>query len=151
VIFPSVRNYDPKDGTKVVKEFHMLPRAEPTSAVPYPNGFNLGQEGHERILRAHLEKYGVKVELGTELVSFTQDNDKVDVVLKKVENGGEEKVSVKWLVGADGARSVVRKTLGLSFLGEEHNLGGTVLGDIYVKQGPSRDFWHMYGQPPNQL
>jgi 2-polyprenyl-6-methoxyphenol hydroxylase-like FAD-dependent oxidoreductase len=150
VLFPSIRNYDPQDGTKVAKEFQMLPHAEPTSAVPYPNGMNLGQEGHEAILRKHLEKYGVKVELGTELVSFTQDNDKVDVVLKKVENGNEEKVSVKWLVGADGARSVVRKTLGLSFLGEEQPLEGTVLGDIYMKNGLSRDFWHVWGQPPNR-
>jgi 2-polyprenyl-6-methoxyphenol hydroxylase-like FAD-dependent oxidoreductase len=103
----------------------------------------LGLERHEAILRAHLEKYGCKVELGTELRSFTQDpkSDSVDVQLVKHVDGNEvpEKVTVPWVVGADGAHSQVRKLLGLTFLGDSRSSENMVVGDIHMKKGPSRD------------
>ena len=67
----------------------------------------IGQSHQVQILQQHLEKYGIHVELNTELVGFEQNDDSVTARLLK-RNGPEElseTVSVPLLVGADGARS----------------------------------------------
>jgi 2-polyprenyl-6-methoxyphenol hydroxylase-like FAD-dependent oxidoreductase len=46
-----------------------------------------------------------------------------------------EETQVPWLVGTDGAHSIVRKTLGLSFLGETLFADELVIGDIKVRKG----------------
>ena len=80
----------------------------------------LGQHYHEKILRSHLEEMGTVVEIGSELKGFEQFEDHVTVQIVRRSNGEEslEKTQVPWLVGTDGERSIVRKTLALSFLGE---------------------------------
>jgi 2-polyprenyl-6-methoxyphenol hydroxylase-like FAD-dependent oxidoreductase len=93
--------------------------------VPY--GFAaLPQYETERILDAFLARFGTAIERGTELVSFGQDTDGVTVALRSA-SGAEEEVRARYLVGCDGAHSVVRKQLGLSFEGsafpEEYMLG----------------------------
>ena len=95
----------------------------------------MGQDRHEAILRQHLAKYNIHVELGTELTSFEQTEDHVSAILSKTVDGNrvEEIAEFKWLVGADGASSMVRKTLGLSFLGESRQAENFVIGDIYIK------------------
>ena len=67
----------------------------------------LGQSHQEEILRAHLVKAGVPVELNTELVSFEQSADGVTAHIIKHDGGEEttEIVSASWLIGADGAHS----------------------------------------------
>lgn len=67
----------------------------------------IGQGHTQEILRSHLSKYGVMVELNTELLDFEQHADGVTVNLLKRNKSAEqtEKISVDWLVGADGARS----------------------------------------------
>ena len=62
----------------------------------------LGQDSSCAILRDHLKKYGVEVELSTELVDLKQDEAGVDVTLTR--GGKEEKLRVKYLVGAVGAK-----------------------------------------------
>ena len=42
-------------------------------------------------------------------------------------------MQAKWLVGADGARSNVRKQLGLTFLGESDATISSVIGDIEIE------------------
>ena len=49
---------------------------------------------------------------------------------------GVERSSVAWLVGCDGARSVVRKISGLSFLGETKDDHDMLIGEIKVKGEP---------------
>ncbi len=97
----------------------------------------LGQDAQEAILRAHLERYGCKVELGTELVSFTQAEDGVVAIIAKRTGHSqvEETVKYSYLVGADGAHSRVRKALGINFLGETKAAGSIVTGDIFVECG----------------
>jgi len=59
------------------------------------------------------------VELGTELRSFQQFDDRVDATLVKVgKPKGDvviENATFDWVIGADGARGAVRKQLGLAF------------------------------------
>ncbi|KAI3601152.1 putative monooxygenase, partial [Moniliophthora roreri] len=99
------------------------------------NGMVFGQEQHQEFLRQIIEKeYDCVVECETELDSFSQDKDKV--VVNLVKEGKQEITNVKWLVGADGARSVVRKQLGLTFMGESHADVASVVGDIEIKRWP---------------
>ena len=96
----------------------------------------LGQEGLEAILRTALAEHGCSVELGTELRSFHQFDDRVDATLVKVgqPNGDVviENATFDWVIGADGARSAVRKQLGLAFLGETR-VENFILGEIMVE------------------
>ena len=97
----------------------------------------LGQNHHEKILRSHLEKMGTVVEFGSELKGFEQFEDHVTVqIVRRSPASGEESLEetqVPWLVGTDGARSIVRKTLALSFLGETREGDEMIVGDIKVK------------------
>ena len=90
--------------------------------VGQPNARRLGQQNLENIIQTEMKKYNSSIELGVELVSLEQFDDRVEVKLHKhnTENSTVEEESSKyeWVVGADGARGVVRKLLGLTFLGE---------------------------------
>uniref|UniRef100_A0AAU3HP38 FAD-dependent monooxygenase n=1 Tax=Streptomyces sp. NBC_01393 TaxID=2903851 RepID=A0AAU3HP38_9ACTN len=93
--------------------------------VPY--GFAaLPQYETERILDTYLARFGTGIERGTELVAFSQDADGVTAALRSA-SGAEEEVRARYLVGCDGAHSIVRRKLGLTFEGsafpEEYMLG----------------------------
>ncbi len=102
--------------------------------MPQNDPILLGQDRHEEVLREHLAKYGCEVELGTELVSFEQSADRVVSRVLKTRDGQtvEETIESRWLIGSEGARSVVRKTLGLTFLGETRESENIVVGDIKI-------------------
>lgn len=67
----------------------------------------LSQARHEGLLRAELEKYDCYVELGTELLSFDQDEDGVTARLAIHQSKAptvEKLVRARFLAGADGAK-----------------------------------------------
>jgi 2-polyprenyl-6-methoxyphenol hydroxylase-like FAD-dependent oxidoreductase len=106
----------------------------------------IGQQLLDVILRRHLEKFSCSVEMGTELRSFEQSDEGVTAVLEK--NGTLETFNTNWVIGADGAKGglrsnsnaaprvsfmhagIVRKQLGLTFLGETRDDVRMVMGDI---------------------
>ncbi len=53
----------------------------------------------------------------TRLVSFTQDADLVTAVVENAETGAREEIAARYIVGCDGARSLVRETFGLRMSG----------------------------------
>jgi 2-polyprenyl-6-methoxyphenol hydroxylase-like FAD-dependent oxidoreductase len=55
------------------------------------------------------------IEFDAKVVDVAQDVSAVQVTLER--NGGTENRSGRWLIGADGARSEVRRALGISFEG----------------------------------
>lgn len=67
----------------------------------------IGQGHNEAILRSHLAKHGVQVELNTELVDFERTSDGVVAQIVKHGEAGDvkETIHAEYLVGADGARS----------------------------------------------
>lgn len=91
----------------------------------------LPQYETERILEEFLGRFGTAIERSTELVAFAQDADGVTSRLTTA-SGAEEEVRSRFLVGCDGAHSVVRKGLGLSFEGgafpEEYMLADVEVG-----------------------
>jgi len=53
----------------------------------------------------------------TRLVSFTQNADLVTAVVENAETGAREEILARYIVGCDGARSLVRETLGIAMQG----------------------------------
>lgn len=93
--------------------------------VPYAF-IGLPQYETERVLTERLELLGTTVERRIGLVSFSQDTDAVTASLS-----GGQSIRAKYLVGCDGAHSVVRKGLGLTYEGgafaEQYMLGDVVV------------------------
>lgn len=93
----------------------------------------------DQVLRAELAKHGCSVEMGAELHSLNQDNDNVRVKIlhHDLDQSSQlghsvEDASYEWVIGADGARGVVRKQVGMTFIGETTELA-FVIGDITTK------------------
>ncbi|KAF5357443.1 hypothetical protein D9757_011599 [Collybiopsis confluens] len=127
----------PEDG----KPPRYAPFFEPlddTPSKPMINDRMLGQDRHEKLLRDRIfDDYGVKIELGAEHHSFEQHPGGIVARVFKTTDTGkvEEVATADWLVGADGARSTVRKQIGLSFLGESVSEMASVTGDICILEG----------------
>jgi 2-polyprenyl-6-methoxyphenol hydroxylase-like FAD-dependent oxidoreductase len=104
--------------------------------TPYPFLHVFPQDEHERLLVTRLQSFGVAVERCTELLSF---DDKGDRVIARLRNpdGTEEDCEAAFIAGCDGARSVVRETMGTGFP------GGTYRQLFYVAdvaaEGPAVD------------
>ena len=75
------------------------------------------QSETERLLGAHLQSFGGRVERSVELIGFAETGDGVSCVIRSAD-GRDETVEASWLIGCDGAHSLVRHTLGMSFAGE---------------------------------
>ncbi|KIY52998.1 hypothetical protein FISHEDRAFT_69455 [Fistulina hepatica ATCC 64428] len=146
---PLVRLYELPEGKNLLQTFEMSPHLDPSPSCPYPNVVMLGQDNLEDILRTALAECGVRVELGTELVSFEQYPTHVVATLRKNTESQEqyleeEVVGFSWILGADGAKGSMRKLLGFSFVGETRNVDNMIVGDIFIK-GLDTHYWHMWG------
>ncbi|KAG0702988.1 FAD binding domain-containing protein [Suillus ampliporus] len=141
---PLYRSY--KLGTlDPVGESSLVPHVEPSPAIPFHVQKMMGQQLLTEVLRRHLEKFSCSVEMGTELRSFEQSAEGVTAVLAR--NGILETFDTKWMIGADGAKGVVRKQLGLVFLGETRNDYRFLTGDVRLKGvGLDRVYWHRIGK-----
>ncbi len=77
------------------------------------------QSETERILTEYLAELGVNVERKTELLGFQQTADAVATEIR-FSSGLKDAVVARTLFGCDGAHSLVRKGLGLTFPGERY-------------------------------
>jgi 3-(3-hydroxy-phenyl)propionate hydroxylase len=74
----------------------------------------------ERALRTRLAAYrSVHTALGVTLTGFSQSADSVTATLE-LEGGRKASVTARYLIGVDGASSIVRKLIGEEFLGETY-------------------------------
>jgi 2-polyprenyl-6-methoxyphenol hydroxylase-like FAD-dependent oxidoreductase len=74
------------------------------------------QDEHERLLLEHLAAHGVMVERRTELKGFTDEGGAIRARLLRPD-GQQETIEAAYVAGCDGARSLVRETLGTGFPG----------------------------------
>jgi 2-polyprenyl-6-methoxyphenol hydroxylase-like FAD-dependent oxidoreductase len=132
--YPTIRAYA---GEEVVWEGRMDEVRAPSDAVPYPNVLMVPQWRTEKILSDRLAGLGGRVDQG-ELVDFTQDAEGVTATL-----ADGTTVRAAHLVGTDGGRSVVRKTLGIGFAGETREEERMLIGDVRTAD-LSRDHWHTW-------
>jgi 2-polyprenyl-6-methoxyphenol hydroxylase-like FAD-dependent oxidoreductase len=73
----------------------------------------LAQDALEPLLREAAVAAGADVRFGTALAGFDQDDDAVVADLLDVGTGRRERVGARYLIGADGAHSGVRRALGI--------------------------------------
>jgi 3-(3-hydroxy-phenyl)propionate hydroxylase len=107
--------------------------------VAHPYNVHLGQDRLAGVVVEHLERIpDASVLWHTTLTGLRQDGDGVTVAIAGP--GGADELRASWVIGADGARSAVRRHLGLDFEGmtwperfvatnirypfEEHGFGG---------------------------
>ena len=81
----------------------------------YPYALFIPQSETEALLNSHMESLGVKTERSVELLSLTQDPE-IRATLRHA-GGQTEEVSPRWLIGCDGAHSVVREKTATPFEG----------------------------------
>jgi len=87
-----------------------------SAVTRFPYNIQLGQERLAQICRDRLAAMpNAEVRFSTPLTTLAQDDDSVRVRVEGPD--GVEYLQAKYLVGADGAGSLVRKTVGLSFDG----------------------------------
>ena len=76
------------------------------------------QNMFDPILRAFAaSQKNVALRYRTRLVSFTQNTDLVAATVENAETGAREEIPARYIVGCDGARSLVRETLGIAMQG----------------------------------
>jgi 2-polyprenyl-6-methoxyphenol hydroxylase-like FAD-dependent oxidoreductase len=135
--YPPQRSYRP-DGSH--GELPPVESCEPTPAEPYRMPLMAPQYATEAVMRARLAELGYKAEFATMLLGFTADSDGVTAMIAGAD--GESKVRARYLVGADGGRSTVRKLLGIDFPGKTLGVRA-VVADVSLT-GLDRDAWHRF-------
>ncbi|WP_201833523.1 FAD-dependent monooxygenase [Microvirga zambiensis] len=119
-----------------------------TLETAYPFSLMLPQSETERVLEEHLGRLGVTVDRSLELMGFQDDGDGVSAVLRHAV-GTEETAQASWMVGCDGAHSLIREHLGLTFLGSTRS-DDWILADVEVTGYPFPEnelviVWHEEG------
>ncbi len=111
-------------------------------ASPFPFALGLPQAETERLLTEELARFGITVERGVELTSFTQTSDAVRAVLRHAD-GPEETVEFPWVIGCDGAHSSTRHILGMDFEGAPYD-ESFILADVQLETVLARDRVHLF-------
>lgn len=119
----------------------MIKIHEASEDVPLPNTLLAAQYATDTSLRQRLHDLGSEVEFGKRLVSYTQTDDAVTALVQT--EGGDEEIRARYLLGADGGSSVVRKTAGIGFPGTTDENDRMIVADVSV-EGLSRRRWHIW-------
>jgi 2-polyprenyl-6-methoxyphenol hydroxylase-like FAD-dependent oxidoreductase len=85
----------------------------------YPFMLALSQAATVRMLEAALNRHGIAVEWGVELTCCRNSKRGVEAGLRRTGDGAIEVADYPWLLAADGARSTVRRELGIPFDGSD--------------------------------
>jgi 2-polyprenyl-6-methoxyphenol hydroxylase-like FAD-dependent oxidoreductase len=86
--------------------------------MKYPYSVYCGQHELAAIITHHCrDNPKFKLEFNTEMVSLEQDSSGVNVTAKGTRSGETRIVRAKYVVGADGGRSSVRKAIGVHLEG----------------------------------
>ena len=114
----------------------------------FPCALMLPQSETERLLEGHLDGLGVSVQRQTVATSFICG---ARGVITRVRNpdGTQQEIESEWLVGCDGAHSMVRHGLGLPFSGDTLH-SDWVLADVHLEGYPFPEtelatYWHTDG------
>ncbi|PRY41385.1 FAD-dependent monooxygenase [Umezawaea tangerina] len=124
------------DGT--IRERDRHPELTPTPDRPFAQPMIIPQWRTTQVLRERLAEFGGAVEQNARVVGVEQDEDGVTAVL---DDG--RRVRSRYLVGADGGSSTVRRVLGVGFAGETHDEVRMVLAEVEL-DGLDRDHWHQF-------
>lgn len=132
--------YYTEDGRSVDKPAITVP-ASAELETPYRDPVWIAQYDVEKALRDRYVALGGQVELDVEAVGLEQDLDGVMVTLNTPQ--GEEQIRARYVVGADGGKSNIRKFIHLPLVGETHDDERWYLGDVRL-EGLDRDHIHIW-------
>ena len=110
------------------------------SAAELPH--RVSQKYVEAVLRKHAERLsGIRLHYGHRLTGYVESEHGVIAEIEPVDGGSSVRVHADFLVGADGPRSLVRQSLGISYGGlsgtQRDFMGGRMLA-VYLR---SPDFY----------
>ena len=134
--FPLQRTYT--DAGPVDRAVVDLPG--PTPAEPYQIPLLVPQFLTERVLRDRLTELGHAPVYDHELVGVDQDAD--SVTARIATPSGQRTVQARYLVGADGGSSFVRRAMDIDFPGKTLGVRA-IAADVFV-DGITADFWHTW-------
>ncbi|MFE2015213.1 FAD-dependent monooxygenase [Streptomyces sp. NPDC059491] len=118
--------------------WQMHATAPETAGTPYADLLLLPQYATADLLRAAVEHLGAGVEYGARAVAVTQEDDLCAV---RLHDG--RLLTGRYVVGADGGGSTVRKAAGIAFEGSTDETDRMILVDAAV-DGLGRDHWHVW-------
>ena len=143
--YPPQRGYR-DDGS--YQESPIMEHRDPTPNEPYAIAIMVPQFLTEAAMRERLAELGQRPHYGVELKAFVQDGDGVSA--RTSGPGGAASLRARYLVGADGGGSLVRRTLDVGFPGKSLDIRA-VVADVLV-EGLDRDAWHRFNDgTPNQI
>ena len=117
------------------------------SAAELPH--RVSQKWVEQVLYKHaLACAGNTVRFSQRLLSFEQQPDGVSALIEDMENGTTFTVHADYLVGADGARSLVRQSLGYHYAGETGAVRNFMGGRMHAMYIRVPDFYSVSGHAP---
>lgn len=97
----------------------------------FPFVLVVSQAETEAVLASWLSAQGVAIERGVTAAIESVDGERVRCALAPTGDGGTETVSARYVVGCDGAHSMVRHTAGIPFEGDTYPQG-FLLADLEV-------------------
>jgi len=113
----------------------LAPGAMDTAALSPAAFCSAGQDRVEPILLRQARALGAVIRLGTELVTFAHSETGICATLRDVTTREQTQVEADYLIGADGHRSAVRRTLGIGMRGRgtlSHNMSILFRADLTV-------------------
>jgi len=117
---------------------------------PYPFMLTLSQAETQRILDEKLERLGVTIERGAEVAGIEGDATGVELVTVAADRSRERTLHTDWLIGCDGARSVVRRSLNMSFDGDEYGQDW-LMAEVSIDWPLPHDHFHVFAYTPSVL
>ncbi|MGH2887849.1 MAG: FAD-dependent monooxygenase, partial [Solirubrobacteraceae bacterium] len=112
---------------------------------PYPFLLTLSQEVTQRILDEQLERLGVAIERGADVVDLEPDAGGVAVHVRGFGEDRERVVRAGWMVGCDGVHSLVRRGLGVPFDGHDY-AQDWLMAEVNVDWPYRNDFAHIFAR-----
>ena len=113
------------------------------SAAELPH--RVSQKFVETVLRRHAEGHaGNDVRYGWRLVEFGDTGEGVEAVVEPVAQGAKVRVTARYLVGADGPRSMVRGALGIPWGGATGVRRDFMGGQMFAVYLRAPDFYRVF-------
>ena len=112
--------------------FGMFPLDLRRLDFPHPYGVVIPQARVEALLEEHAKELGAEIRRGHEVVGQHQNAQGVTVEVRT--QSGNYELAAQYLIGCDGAHSVVRQQLGVAFPGLDPTIIGR-MGDVKLAAG----------------
>jgi 2-polyprenyl-6-methoxyphenol hydroxylase-like FAD-dependent oxidoreductase len=110
---------------------------------PYPFVLMLGQDKTQRILDQRLEQLGVTIERAVEVLKLEPHDDGVELETRRIGERSCRLLNARWIVGCDGAHSVVRRHLGVPFDGDDY-AQDWLMAEVGIDWQMERERFHVF-------